>query len=70
MANMGYCRFQNTLPDLQDCNDHLWNKVSAEEHRARAFMIKLCKEIAEGVGDEDWLLDPSFEKGIVTGKLQ
>ena len=61
MANMSYCRFQNTYPDLFDCNDHLWDEVSKEEHRARAYLIKLCKEIAEDVGDDEWLLDPAAE---------
>ena len=61
MANMGYCRFRNTLPDLQDCYDNLWEELSPEEHKARAFLIKLCKEIAEEVDDEEWLMDPHFE---------
>ena len=32
MSNMGYVRFQNTLEDLDDCNEHLWdNNLSDEE---------------------------------------
>lgn len=23
MANMGYCRFRNTLNDLRDCHEHM-----------------------------------------------
>ncbi len=54
MANMSYCRFANTLPDLMDCNDHLWDDLSEEEERARKQLIQLCKEIAaEFLDDED-----------------
>jgi len=57
MANMGYCRFRNTLPDLQDCYDNLWEKVSKEEHRSRVWLIRLCKDIADEVDDEEWMMD-------------
>ena len=49
MANMSYCRFQNTLGDLRDClvaledNDDL----SEEEARARKVLVKVCTEIVE-----------------------
>lgn len=47
MANMGYCRFQNTLRDLEDCNDYLHRDLeSAEERIARRELIDLCREIA------------------------
>jgi len=52
--NMSYCRFHNTLQDLQDCNDHLWdNDLSEEEARERTRLIKLCKEIAADFEDEE-----------------
>lgn len=48
MSNMGYCRFRNTLPDLHDCYDHLWDDLenNPEEERAREKLVRLCKEIA------------------------
>lgn len=48
MANMSYCRFQNTLPDLKDCYDYIDDDdLSEEEKRARKKLIKICREIAE-----------------------
>ena len=46
MANMGYCRFRNTLKDLQDCQDHIHDDLSKEEKKARRELVELCKEIA------------------------
>jgi len=54
MGNMSYCRFENTLRDLQDCLEHLWSDVSKEEERARRELIHVAQEIVdewEGVGD-------------------
>ena len=48
MANMSYCRFENTLMDLKDCAEHLHAKnLSETEEKARKEMIALCKRIAE-----------------------
>lgn len=47
MANMGYCRFQNTVEDLRDCADHLQDELSPEEERARQRLVELCLEIVE-----------------------
>jgi hypothetical protein len=47
MSNMSYCRFRNTLADLDDCNDHISDDLSGDEEKARARLIKVCKEIAE-----------------------
>ena len=47
MGNMGYCRFRNTLSDLRDCHEHLWDEeLSSDEEKARRALIMLCKEIA------------------------
>ena len=57
MANMSYCRFQNTLHDLQDCANALEDMtetgtdLSANELRARDRLIDLCKDIADGAED-------------------
>lgn len=53
MANMGYCRFENTLSDLQDCLDHMSDKLSGSEARARRELLSLCQEIADLVSDDD-----------------
>jgi hypothetical protein len=48
MANMSYCRFENTLDDLKDCYRHVWDDdLSAREERARAELIKLCRLVAD-----------------------
>jgi hypothetical protein len=51
MSNMSYCRFQNTLPDLQDCYNAMGEKepdeLSYDERLARWKLIKLCKRIAD-----------------------
>jgi len=47
MSNMSYCRFQNTLPDLEDCADHMEDTdLSPEEEAAKARLIDVCISIA------------------------
>ena len=53
MSNMSYCRFQNTLKDLADCENALQEGVSediptfdrTEEQEAILGLIELCGEI-------------------------
>ena len=52
MSNMSYCRFQNTLGDLRDCEDALDEELSPDEARARRLLIELCARIAEDFGDD------------------
>lgn len=52
MGNMSYCRFQNTLNDLSDCQDAIYDSLSKEEAKARRRLIQLCREIAE-IDDQD-----------------
>ena len=50
MSNMGYCRFQNTLSDLRDCYENMYDdvdKLSPEEKRARKKLIKVCSDIVD-----------------------
>lgn len=52
MSNMSYCRFENTLADLVDCQEHLEDPVidlTEEEQTSREMLINLCREIAN-----DW----------------
>jgi hypothetical protein len=55
MGNMSYCRFQNTLGDLRDCEDALYNEeeLSEEEETAKKDLIALCMNIAETFGSGD-----------------
>ncbi len=51
MTNMSYCRFRNTVPDLQDClhnlDDMELKSKNPEEAKARKQLIKLCREVVE-----------------------
>lgn len=48
MANMNYCRFQNTEIDLQDCLEHLNDEdIKEDEWFARKRLIEICKKIIE-----------------------
>ena len=52
--NMSYCRFINTLKDLQDCYEHIDDELQEDEQHARKALIELCKKIVyEGDEDED-----------------
>jgi hypothetical protein len=53
MANMGYCRFRNTLSDLRDCYEAWEDDVSEEEAKARARLLEICQELVADFGDED-----------------
>ena len=45
MANMSYCRFENTYHDLTDCFDNIWNEAENErDERHRKYMIRFLKE--------------------------
>jgi hypothetical protein len=46
MANMSYCRFENTLHALQDCEAHLKERLTiGTEINARQLLIDLCAQI-------------------------
>ena len=67
MANMSYCRFQNTLGDLRDCAEHLHDHFDdsqngRDEKSARKSLIELCREIIEEVESVDDLDDLGTEK--------
>lgn len=59
MANMSYCRFENTANDIKDCIEALddgdWDleemmKNASSEYEAKAMkrFVKLCKRVANG----------------------
>lgn len=54
MSNMSYCRFRNTLLDLQDCEEHLYDEdLSPEEEKARKKLIVLCSNIHTDTGGDE-----------------
>lgn len=55
--NMSYCRFQNTLNDLEDCYENIDSLNETEpgtklEWNARNRLIEMCCNIALEYGDE------------------
>ena len=53
MANMSYCRYQNTYRDLQDIYDNLFDDdLSESEERYRKYLVKLCKKIVDEVFED------------------
>lgn len=57
MSNMSYCRFENTLADLEDCLDNITEEVSAEEHEARIKLIEVAKEIVRAARENRWITE-------------
>jgi len=55
MANMNYCRFENTYRDLSDCYDALtadeFDSLSESEKQYAKELIKLCISISEEFQD-------------------
>ena len=45
MSNMSYCRFQNTLADLQDCQDYFARTNSVDEAESAVDLYRLCATI-------------------------
>lgn len=61
MANMSYCRFENTYHDLKDCYealneagsiDDLKKTVNEYEKKYIQKLVELCKDIVDEFGDE------------------
>lgn len=49
MANMSYCRFENTYQDLKDCYDNFESleDLSESEQRYAKKIYELCKKFAD-----------------------
>ena len=48
MSNMSYCRFENTVPDLDDCLEHINDTdLSATEKNERRRLVELCRRVVE-----------------------
>ncbi|MDP2692754.1 MAG: hypothetical protein Q8O88_03905 [bacterium] len=53
MANMSYCRMENTYEDLKDVQRH-WDEADSEsELKFRKRILELAKELVEEHGEED-----------------
>lgn len=65
--NMSYCRFENTLTDLQDCYHALSDgeandkALSQYERPAKRSLIQLCGQIVEEFGENFGNIDASPE---------
>jgi hypothetical protein len=47
MANMSYCRFENTYRDLLDCLDNINEQLSNSEAGYRESLVEICREIID-----------------------
>ena len=53
MGNMSYCRFSNTLEDLEDCYNNMDKEgLSEEEVKARRELIVTCRNLSLDYEDE------------------
>jgi hypothetical protein len=61
MANMGHCRFNNTLNDLRDCYDHLGDEnLSNAEFMAMLDLVQMCAKVVNstvGIGDPEFKVE-------------
>ena len=58
MANMSYCRFENTFNDLIDCFDNIWEEAENQrDERARKQMIRFLKERIDEIEELNEELD-------------
>ena len=64
MGNLSYAHFRNTLQDLRDCYENMYDDdLGEEEAAARLRLIKLCVEIAEEYEHE---VQPELEAVVLT----
>ena len=47
MANMSYCRFENTYRDLLDCYHNMNNDKSDDEQAYMRRLVDVCKDIVD-----------------------
>ena len=47
MANMSYCRFENTYKDLLDCSNNMNNITSERERDYMQRLVDVCKDIID-----------------------
>lgn len=56
MANMSYCRFENTVQDMEDCLEHMDTPLedlsSDYERSARKKIVEVARDIIDAYGHE------------------
>ena len=58
MSNMSYCRWENTLSDLEDCVESFHEGVAnRDEARARLRMMALAEELLSLYRSESEMVD-------------
>lgn len=50
MENMSYCRWENTLAALQECQDSLTDDLSEAESLSRMAVIAAAADMLERIG--------------------
>jgi len=68
MANMSYCRWENTYKDLKDCLQSLTDgkESSSTEYRYYLRLVVLAEELVEDFND---LEEDEFVKGETNANL-
>jgi len=56
MSNMSYCRFQNTLNDLRDCENSFDDINSIEELVAAKRLLQTCQRIVDSIDMGDLIM--------------
>jgi hypothetical protein len=56
MANMSYCRFENTYHDLLDCLQNISEETNDRDERFRKHMIETLVEMVEMCESEEDLM--------------
>ena len=72
MANMSYCRFENTYKDLLDCYNNMNNITSEREHDYMQRLVDVCRDIIDeyelvkmSEEDDEWEDDiPNTNYGV------
>lgn len=56
MANMSYCRFENTYHDLLDCLQNISEETNDRDERFRKRMIDILVKMVENCESEEDLM--------------
>lgn len=80
MANMSYCRFENTLADLRDCYEQIELLLDSDpeteqvtcdrERRARIALIELCFDVVARFEDEGVETDQQDLQGAIRAVVE
>ena len=63
MGNMSYCRFENTLADMEDCLEALRNGVAAEElSDYEISALGAFADVARQIAEYEHLIDGIIER--------